>query len=157
LEDEKMNSSPKMLPQRSFTAVVVLALIFVGLPMQYVSPLSAQMEDVSSADDGIALWANAIDGQGGLVWSASSSIADGMVHSNRDLTINGSNNLMLGGTEYVRRLRVVGRKNVFNPPATKVSPAESPVKFEIADYRPGGTVALAAGAQYYDGTQEGTT
>jgi len=146
--------SQRALPRRGLVVAVVLTLVFVGLLTQPAIPLSAQTDATPDAYDGIALWANATQGSGGLVWSASSSSAEGLVHSNRDLTINGSNNLLLGGTEYVRRLRVTGRKNVIDPPATKVAPAEFPITFDIADYRPGGVVALAAGVQYYDGTTE---
>ena len=48
-------------------------------------------------------------------WSTSSSNADGLVHSNRDLMINGSSNAMQGGTEYARRLRVRQRQRYRSP------------------------------------------
>ena len=143
-----------MLPRYSLVIAIVLALIFVGLPMQSAISLSTQTSKIPGVDEGIALWANITKGSGGIVWSASSSSAEGLVHSNRDLIINGSNNLLLGGTEYIRRLRVVGKDNIFDPPATKVDPAGIPTTFDIADYRPGGTIAMAAGSQYYDGTSE---
>jgi VCBS repeat-containing protein len=146
--------SLRVLPRRSLVVAVVLTLVFVGLLTQPAIPLSAQTDATPDTYDGIALWVNATQGSSGLVWPGSSSSAEGLVHSNRDLTINGSNNSLLGGTEYVRRLRVNGRNNLIDPPATKVTSAEFPITFDIADYRSGGVVALAAGSQYYDGTAE---
>ena len=104
------------------TALVVflsLAMLFLGLPIQPASSLDLTVAP-SEVAEGIALWANLAEGKGGLVWSASSSSADGLVHSNRDLRISGSSNSLLGGTEYGRQLRVTGRSNVIDPPATKV-------------------------------------
>ena len=62
-----MKSYPKLLPQRSFTIIVVLTLIFVGLPIQTVSPISAQADVPQGLDNGIALWANLTKGAGGIV------------------------------------------------------------------------------------------
>ena len=136
------------------TVAVVLTLLFTGLAGQPVMPLATQTEATPGADTGTALWANFSEGSGGLVWSASSSSAEGLVHSNLDMRVNGSNSSLLGGTEYGRELRVIGRDNVIDPPATKVEATDFPISFDIVDYRPGGAVAEAAGAQYHDGTAE---
>ena len=137
--------------KRRSALVAVTALLAMSLPTFTVDRAAANSD---SAPPGIALWANAANGRGGLVWSASSSNADGLVHSNRDLRINGSTNALVGGTEYGRQLRVTGRDNVIDPAATKVAPVDYPVAFDIADYRPGGAVAFAARSQYFDGTAE---
>ena len=76
------------------------------------------------------------------------------MHANRDLRVSGSRNSLLGGTEYVRKLRINGHRNVIDPPAVKVTPAGYPVVFDITDYRPGGAAADAAGQDYHDATAE---
>ncbi|MDX2379117.1 MAG: cadherin-like domain-containing protein, partial [Acidimicrobiia bacterium] len=123
----------------------------MSLPIFTVDRASASGD---SASPGIALWANATDGGSGLSWSASKSAADGLVHANRDIRISGAKNQLLGGTEYGRELLVTGSDNIIDPPATMVAATEYPLSFDIADYRPGGAAAEAAGALFYDGTAE---
>ncbi len=143
----------RVLRGRGSLLVVILTLMFLGLPGQPAS-FSGMAAAAGTSDTGIALWANSSGGSGGLVLSASSSTANGLVHSNRDLKISGSRNLLLGGTEYGRRLQLKGHKNVINPPAAKVAPGGSPIEFDIGDYRPGGAAAVAAGQEYFDATSE---
>ncbi|MDH3294493.1 MAG: tandem-95 repeat protein, partial [Acidimicrobiia bacterium] len=126
-----------------------MTLALSPLPLQPASSLPTAGEGA-----GVAAWAGLSDGNGGVVWTASSSTATGVVHSNRDLTISGSSNQLVGGTEYVGRLRIGGRDNVVDPEAVQVEAGGYPVAFDIAAYRPGGAVAVAAGSDYHDGTAE---
>ena len=146
-------SSSQARPGRWVAFVATLALMLVGLPAQSALA-SPRPGGAHQTGGGIALWADRDAGSGGLVWSASSTVAQGLVHSNRDLRVSGSKNSLLAGTEHGRQLRVTGSKNVIDPPATKVAPSGLPVTFDIADYRPGGAAAQAAGADYIDGTAE---
>ncbi len=143
----------RVLRGRGSLLVVILTLMFLGLPGQPASS-SGMSAAAGTPDAGIALWANSSGGSGGVVWSASSSKANGLVHSNRNLKISGSRNSLLGGTEYARRLQLKGHKNLIDPPAVKVAPGGSPLEFDIADYRPGGAAAVAAGQEYFDATAE---
>ncbi|MFW2334945.1 PKD domain-containing protein, partial [Ilumatobacter sp.] len=68
--------------------------------------------------------------------------------------LSGSKNKLLGGTEYVNRIRLTGQNNLIDPAATKVVAREAPVTFDIAGFRPGGAVANAAGADYVDHSAE---
>lgn len=77
---------------------------------------------------------------------------DGGAHSNEDIEITGENHTISGLTTYV------------DPPGTFPAPSSTnvvtaspvtttrsyPIDFDIADYRPGGSLATVAGSQYSD-------
>jgi hypothetical protein len=128
----------------------VMAMMLTVVPVGSSPPSATAM----ASEPGVALWAESTGDGPGIVWSASKSVAAGLVHSNSDLTISGSNNQLLGGTEYVGDLAVNPNGNVVDPPASMTGATKAPIEFDIADYRPGGPAAVTAGAQYHDGTAE---
>lgn len=85
--------------------------------------------------------------------SGSSSVLTGNVHSNSDIQISGSANTVNGvgtsvgpasGPPSVNWVPSSGN------PVAVADPLGWPVTYDIADYRPGGVAAVAAGADYHD-------
>ena len=91
-----------------------------------------------------AIWANSTKHKDAIHWSGSKNVVRGDVHSNNDVKVSGSSNMIIGTTEYVSKFKDSGKKNTFIPPPIKVSPEPFPVQYNISDYAPGGSEAVAA-------------
>ena len=143
---------PPRTPHRSIV-VAATAVVAMMLPIFYVGVNRALATD-PPPEPGISLWADSTHRSDGITWSASKSEATGLVHSNDDLRISGSKNELLGGTEYVTGLRVSGHNNVIEPAPVRTAASTAPIEFDIADYRPGGAAAQAAGNDYFDHSAE---
>jgi RHS repeat-associated protein len=98
---------------------------------------------------GVSIFANASTGSNVLKVSGSNDQFSGAVHSNRDIKVSGSNKSFTGGTEYATTMTVSGSQNTFTPVAQQKPVTGFPKTWPIADYRPGGRAALAAGAAYH--------
>lgn len=128
--------------------------------LQTIAATSGVFTDTRIVDAGaypgaIALWANATSGDG-IEWSGSQNIAWGAVHSNASFRLNGAQNVMHGPVRYVQTLQNAGASNTFDVPPRRVAPHDLPLLLDLNDYRPGGRVAAAVGAKYFDGTGECT-
>ncbi|MCP3855621.1 MAG: PKD domain-containing protein, partial [Actinomycetia bacterium] len=96
---------------------------------------------------GVALWGDASSGRS--VWlTGTSHTVVGTVHSNAELRTNGNGHEVMGSSEYVTKLK--GNGATFDPAPTQTGVAARPVTFAIGDYQPGGGAAAAAGAQFFD-------
>ena len=93
------------------------------------------------------LWASS-QRPGALVVNGSTTTVTGLVHSDSDVTVTGSGTTFSTGTEYATELTVRGSGHALANPR-QTAPGGLPSTVDIADYRPGGTRALAAGASYH--------
>jgi RHS repeat-associated protein len=98
----------------------------------------------------VALWANTTADKGSFDWTSGAVTVEGLTHSNGNLRIRGGAKSFKGTTEYAGTLDVGGAGATFTPPARKVTARDFPLRFAIADYRPGGKAAVEAGARYFD-------
>lgn len=94
-----------------------------------------------------AIWANSTTHKHTIHWSGSKNVVNGNVHSNDDIKVSGSSNMIIGTTEYVSTFTDSGSNNTFIPPPIKVSPQPFPIQYDISDYAPGGSEAIAAEAE----------
>lgn len=120
----------------------LLALLLSTLALP--SHSSAQTAP-AQCTSGYALWANGEGRDETLVISGSGNTISGAARSNADLRISGSNNRINGPVEYVSTFQDGGDSNSYPAPA-RVTAAQPPVNYTIADYRPGGTFAADAQA-----------
>lgn len=91
-----------------------------------------------------AIWANSTTHKHAIQWSGSKNVVNGKVHSNNDIRVSGSSNIINGTTEYVSTFTDSGSNNTYTPPPIKVQPEPYPIQYNIADYKPGGSEAIAA-------------
>lgn len=105
----------------------------------------------------IALWANSTTITSAVDWTASKVVVAGRVHTNGDLRIRGSDKTFVGSTEFVGALDLAGGGATFTPAAKKVAVEQFPIRYVLADYRPGGRAASAAGSAFHDMTAACTT
>lgn len=107
---------------------------------------------------GEALFANATSCPGPeLSISGNNLTVTGGAHTNADVTISGEGH-SIGSLTHVGTLTDSGSTNTYT--ASSSSAKSYPINFEIADYRPAGSVASAAGSQYHEvstDTPTGTT
>jgi len=97
---------------------------------------------------GAALWATSSTANDTIKVTGSNNQFTGQVHSNREIRVSGSQHRFTGGTKYVTALNVTGSNTTFTPAAVQGLAGPAPIVYPIADWRPGGTAALAAGAAY---------
>jgi len=89
-----------------------------------------------------------------IIWSGSSGSVQGGIHSNNDIQITGSNNIIDGFVSYVNTIDANPDKVTLIPSAP-INPVHTgviadPLDFDIEDYAPGGSkAALAQGAGLY--------
>ncbi len=95
-----------------------------------------------------SLWADG-RGDGALDVRGFDITVAGPTHSNGGAYLFGGWLRLLGGTEYVTKFGVFGRSNVVSPKAVRTTPSTG-AWADVADYRPGSTVATNAGAAYFD-------
>jgi len=100
-------------------------------------------------DSPYAFWA-ADEESDAIEFSGSDSVINGMVHSNGGIKIGGSSNRFTGGVNWVSDFDNGGGGNRFSPAAERVDELEWPLSYELSDYAPGGSAALAAGSRYFD-------
>lgn len=127
--------------------------------IQTAAALTTVFTDTRIVDAGdnpgaIALWANAINVSDALDWSGAQHELHGAVHSNSDIRLSGAQNLIDGPVHYVSSFIVSGSQNTFTFQPRQVIAQPMPTLMNLDDYKPGGAVATAVGAQYLDQTAE---
>lgn len=89
--------------------------------------------------------------QNTVEWSASDTIVQGGVHSNRDVRISGGSNRIEGPVTFVDGIEApAGRVNFIpGPPGNpaQIDPQPIPLDYTISDYAPGGPAAALAEAE----------
>ena len=75
---------------------------------------------------------------------------EGLTHSNDDLVLRGGTKTFTGPTEFVRTLDTKGTTPVVPSDPVQTAVKQFPIRFAIADYRPGGRAAKEAGGAYHD-------
>ena len=98
----------------------------------------------------VAIWANSNSTDAAMEATSGAVTFEGLVHTNDDLRVRGGPKTFHGPVEYVRTLDVGGVAATFDTPPTQVAVAPFPIRFNIADYRPGGRAAVEAGSAYHD-------
>ena len=113
--------------------------ISVSIPLTVTAPVPVTY----------AIWANSTTHKHAIQWSGSRNMVNSGVHSNNDIRVSGSSNRIKGTTENVSTFTDSGSNNTFIPPPIKVSPEPFPVQYDITDYKPGGSEAIAVGSKYH--------
>ncbi len=101
-----------------------------------------QLSVTAPVPETYAIWANSTTHKHAIQWSGSRNMVNGKVHSNNDIRVSGSSNIINGTTEYVSFFTDSGSNNTYTP--IKVPPEPYPIQYNIADYKPGGSEAIAA-------------
>ncbi len=105
-----------------------------------------------SVAEPVAVWANSKTAAKTFDWTGGGGSITGRVHSNREVKIAGTlPKSIIGPTEYVTTITVSGPHTV-TPVQSTVQPY--PVTYNLADYAPGGTVAIQVGAAYFNHTAQ---
>src|SRR5688572_18466330 len=131
----------------SLAAIIsIIGLLFAGT-LVAASPLA--QTQAQSCSSGYTLWANSQTNSLTLEISGSTNQIQGLTRSNRNIQIGGSNNTFTGRVEYVTTFNNGGGGNVFLGGTSQVAASAAPLSFNIADYAPGGSKAVAAGANYH--------
>jgi hypothetical protein len=95
------------------------------------------------------IWANSTSHPEAIRWSGSKTVVNGKVHSNDGIKVSGSTNMVDGITSYTSTFEDSGSENIYIPSPVQVSIRTIPVYYDIEDYKPGGTEAIAAGTNYH--------
>jgi Predicted membrane protein (DUF2134). len=109
-----------------------------------------------SGGGGSAIFGGSTTCQNTVEWAGSNTSVTGGVHTNRDLKVGGSSNVVNGQGTYLTTVDAPSDKITFNPavdnPTQLAGPLAYPVPFAIADYAPSGARAsLALGqGRYHD-------
>ncbi len=125
----------------SFDVVVTLTDDDGGSAVQRVDHL-----EVAEA---AAVWANA-PGSRSLDWAGGSGEIQGRVHTNGELRFVGAAKTVRGTTTYAGSIAADTTKNSFTPLPVKSDVLDFPMDPEVADFRPGGPVAVEVGTAYHD-------
>ena len=96
-----------------------------------------------------AVWANSTAGRS-LDWAGGSGEISGRVHTNGELRFVGASKTVKGGTTYAGSLAADTTRNSFLPLPVKSAVAGFPISPRVADFRPGGPVAVEVGSAYHD-------
>jgi hypothetical protein len=125
-----------------------------------VDSLSVRARAVACAGSeggaGQAIFAGSTTCQNAIDWSGSTTQVNGGVHTNHDLHVGGSTNVVNGQAAYLSSLDAPPDKITFNPAASNPSqlanPQPYPVRFDIGAYAPSGARASLALSQgtYHD-------
>jgi RHS repeat-associated protein/uncharacterized repeat protein (TIGR01451 family) len=103
-----------------------------------------------SVAEPVAVWANSKTAAKTFEWTGGGGSITGRVHSNREVKIAGTlPKSIIGPTEYVTTITVSGPHTV-TPVQSTVQPI--PVTYNLADYAPGGKVAVQVGTAYFNHT-----
>ncbi|MDZ7679057.1 MAG: PKD domain-containing protein [Acidimicrobiales bacterium] len=100
----------------------------------------------------MAVWATGDDSRS-ISISGSSSTIRGRAHANGGVRTAGSSHGFDGLLTHAGPLSLAGAHHEFDPEPQQTGPADPPVSVELADYRPGGRAAVAAGADFHDMSQ----
>jgi hypothetical protein len=92
-------------------------------------------------------WSTAPSGPGIDVVGSGHQIS-APLHSETSFTLSAAGASLTGGVEYTTTATATGAGNTVNPPPLRVQPGRVPSRPSLADYRPGGVEAVAAGANY---------
>jgi uncharacterized repeat protein (TIGR01451 family) len=92
---------------------------------------------------GTAIWADNQTDKKSLDWSGSQNRISGNIHSNSDIHLKGSDNVIAGMVRYGSTFTDTGRNNQYER-VSRVAPSARPVTYSITDYQPGGAAARAA-------------
>ena len=111
--------------------------------------VSTDTIDTLTVAEPVAVWANGTGEKKTLDWNGGSGTIEGLIHSNNELRITGDAKTVLGGAEYVNKL-TLSNGHTIEPPPVQVAVSDFPITFDIADYEPGGVVAVQVGDHYFD-------
>ncbi len=96
-----------------------------------------------------AVWANSTASRS-LDWAGGSGVIQGRVHTNGELRFVGASKTVKGRSTYAGSLSADTTRNSFTPPPVKSGVLGFPINPQVADFRPGGPVAVEVGAAYHD-------
>ncbi len=99
------------------------------------------------------LWAQGNDPTQAIWMAGRETTVAGLVHSNGGLRFTGNKHQVTGITRYVDVISGDNKVNFSSDPI-QVEPAVWPFNRQLADYQPGGTAALEAGADFIDMSAE---
>src|SRR3990172_3249141 len=135
------------LGARRLALLLTAAVVAVALPLLFQGTPDAIR--AAQCQDGFVIWSHGQTGSMTISQTGSENLIDGGVHSNNDIRISGSDNTITGTPEYVTGFTDTGGGNAYPAPVQVVADKTPPVSFAIADYRPGGAAAVAAGTDYH--------
>ena len=84
------------------------------------SSVSIQLTVTVPVPETYAIWANSTTHKRAVQWSGSRNKVNGNVHSNNDIKVSGSSNMIKGTTEYVSTFTNSGSNNTFIPPPINI-------------------------------------
>lgn len=96
-----------------------------------------------------AVWANSTASRS-LDWAGGSGEIRGRVHTNGELRFVGASKTVKGQSTYAGSLAADTTKNSFVPLPVQAPVQGFPFTPEVADFRPGGPVAVEVGSAYHD-------
>lgn len=100
----------------------------------------------------VAVWAHSETASRSLDWNGSAGRIEGRVHSNNELRFTGATKTVVGPSTYAGALSADTDRHIFDPVPTEAPVQDWPIRYDVADYEPGGPVAIAVGAAYHDKT-----
>ena len=106
--------------------------------------------EVGSAVSPVAVWANSTSATSSLDWSGGAGNISGRVHTNGQLRFVGARKAVTGPSSYAGSLAADTTRNSFSPAPVHAAVQPFPFRPDLASYRPGGALALQAGAAYHD-------
>jgi hypothetical protein len=143
----KISTHPRLSKKGLAFIAFLVSLMLLLVLSSNIFTVSAATEG-SSCSSGYTIWANSATRELTFENSGSENLIEGKTRSNRLARVNGSVNTFTGKLEYVSKLDNSGSQNVFRAGTAKVAVSAPPLAFQIADYQPGGSKAVAAGADY---------
>jgi RHS repeat-associated protein/uncharacterized repeat protein (TIGR01451 family) len=101
---------------------------------------------------GVAIWGDDPDAKEAVKISGGRHQIMGLLHSNSAFVNSGNDSVFTGGTQFVdgEKSKPKTESNVYDPAPVVVDVRNRPVSFDVADYQPGGSAAVAAGDQFFD-------
>lgn len=125
----------------SFDIVVTLTDDDGGIAIQRLD----QLEVTEPA----AVWANSTASRS-LNWAGGSGEIQGRVHTNGELRFVGATKTIKGASTYAGSISADTTRNSFTPLPVKSGVLGFPMNPQVADFRPGGPVAVEMGSAYHD-------
>lgn len=118
-------------------------------------PISPYTNDPACGDYcEYAIWADSTTVDRPIDWSGGKTSVNGKVHSNSDIYVGGSQNKVYDTMYYVDELVNTGDHNSFAS-LQQILPRPMPIRFNMLDYKPGGSLAIKAEGEakyhYIDG------
>jgi RHS repeat-associated protein/uncharacterized repeat protein (TIGR01451 family) len=98
----------------------------------------------------VAVWANSQDLKESFNWAGGEGSIQGRVHTNGLLRFVGASKAVRGATTYAGAISADTTKNSFAPAPVTAPVQDFPVHYDVADYRPDGTVSREVGSAYHD-------